>query len=658
MRYLKLIMCMFLLVIFYRDSKEIPFNELEFFSNIILRGNVNKEEKKRILISLTEKINLTDEDLFYFHYIKGYFELNERRYYKAEREFFYAKKYINEISDKKILGKFYSDLSHTAIKKNKELISLDYYNKSKDLLVSCDDCSMLFSEIALNRGIDLLHLSRNQQAINVINDAIYFLENKSVNSPYLWLNLGVAYSNCNQFILGVKYKLKALDSFLKMKKYTDSIKVMIDIAMDYTLLENYEEAINKLNLALDYEREYKLNLNYIDSYYIFANLSSAYARIDNEKKALKFIEKSKGIIINLDESIDKDNIMTYQLIIEAEYLLSMNSNNKAIIKIHEAKKRYEAGLAEQFYHLNILIDILHARAHYQNMDYKKSISLYEGVINSIENLQLPYYKHEAYYNLYNLNKYINNTVEAIFYLNKAYNLKLSNFENNKHEEMQFLTYSFNNKRIKQLFLNSEKQLSIAVYFLCVCFFIFLILLLYLTIYFNKNRKITSLNERLEYLAYNDALTGIANRVSLENRLNVPFLYSRAILMLDIDHFKLYNDNYGHQKGDSILINVAKLLETICGSDAFVARYGGEEFIIIIDDDKCSAEELAKDIKDSIINAGIEHKFSLTSNVITFSIGVAVTERSALIDDLALIRNADMALYDSKSSGRNTITFVN
>jgi len=131
------------------------------------------------------------------------------------------------------------------------------------------------------------------------------------------------------------------------------------------------------------------------------------------------------------------------------------------------------------------------------------------------------------------------------------------------------------------------------------------------------------------------------------------------LMIDIDHFKEYNDNYGHQAGDDCLI---KLVETIsCATeeytseaDSILARYGGEEFVLMVCGlDGESSFALAEKIRRSVEEAKIERKYKKTANHITLSIGVYNGVPKADENSLeSFIGNADKALYNAKNSGRN------
>jgi diguanylate cyclase (GGDEF)-like protein len=164
--------------------------------------------------------------------------------------------------------------------------------------------------------------------------------------------------------------------------------------------------------------------------------------------------------------------------------------------------------------------------------------------------------------------------------------------------------------------------------------------------------------------YECPLTGIHNRRFFDEKAN-EVMKSLAItngrlslLMIDIDHFKNYNDGYGHQMGDECLKTVAQILSKSIGrADDFVARYGGEEFVIVLPStDSEDACLLAEEIIRTIHKANIPHQYSSVANHVTLSIGVAggTVNPSLTTDDF--IKVADDMLYSSKEAGRNRYTF--
>ncbi len=165
---------------------------------------------------------------------------------------------------------------------------------------------------------------------------------------------------------------------------------------------------------------------------------------------------------------------------------------------------------------------------------------------------------------------------------------------------------------------------------------------------------------LKDLARTDGLTGIDNRRSFDEHLDDVWKQARreqqmlAVLLVDIDYFKLYNDCYGHRPGDNVIQAVAeRLARSVNRPLDQVARYGGEEFVIVLYD---PTEEFVHDFADELVAEisalAIEHKASDASDVVTISVGAATAYPHNAERPEQILRAADDALYESKAQGRN------
>ncbi|MBA6349202.1 MULTISPECIES: diguanylate cyclase [unclassified Colwellia] len=169
------------------------------------------------------------------------------------------------------------------------------------------------------------------------------------------------------------------------------------------------------------------------------------------------------------------------------------------------------------------------------------------------------------------------------------------------------------------------------------------------------------NKQLEILSSIDPLTQILNRRGLEEVLASAWQINErqqgelSILMIDIDFFKPYNDNYGHPQGDKCLVQVANTLnETLNRATDSLARYGGEEFIVVLPFTPVEGARFkAKELSLALLSQKIKHEYSSIFPYVTVSIGIATTSAADHVSNASeLIKQADIALYQAKDQGRN------
>ena len=178
----------------------------------------------------------------------------------------------------------------------------------------------------------------------------------------------------------------------------------------------------------------------------------------------------------------------------------------------------------------------------------------------------------------------------------------------------------------------------------------------------EKEELLSLNKELDRQASTDGLTGVANRrylnefVEREWARAVRENTTVAVIMVDIDFFKAYNDTYGHLAGDECLKRVARQLKNNIKRPAdLVARYGGEEFAIVLPNtDVQGAEVIAENCRKSIETLAIVHGASSVSSVVTVSLGVAGSREAQCRAATDLFEGADSALYQAKQLGRNRV----
>ena len=177
-----------------------------------------------------------------------------------------------------------------------------------------------------------------------------------------------------------------------------------------------------------------------------------------------------------------------------------------------------------------------------------------------------------------------------------------------------------------------------------------------------SRRLSDAYETIKKQAVFDALTGVPNRRSFSESILTEFKLSQrhrqplAVIMCDVDNFKVYNDTYGHGSGDLCLKKVAQTVKSSLNRPGdFCARYGGEEFVVLLPNTGLDgAMQVAERIRSSIEEMGIPHEKSLPAKVVTLSVGVAVSKGISLVSQEELVKQADRALYSAKQQGRNQV----
>lgn len=207
-----------------------------------------------------------------------------------------------------------------------------------------------------------------------------------------------------------------------------------------------------------------------------------------------------------------------------------------------------------------------------------------------------------------------------------------------------------------------------VYGLLAASFVLLVLLVESGILY---RKLVQLTETLRRLTAQDALTGIGNRRAFDGSLDLELRRAMrsgqplSVLMIDVDHFKDFNDHFGHVEGDRCLQMVARTLNVAAVRAAdMVARYGGEEFVALLPGtDETAAAQVAERLRSAVAALRIVHRGTLETSQVTISIGVACLRPAWPVENpnhsmssvgIDLVERADRALYAAKEAGRNRV----
>lgn len=439
--------------------------------------------------------------------------------------------------------------------------------------------------------------------------------------------------------------LNALSYYEEAFKYADKeskIIIKLNMTSAYRYMGSFVTATNILDKMLDssllfrnedsYLKEYTL-LNLAETYFAVNDMTdfnstietvstSYYYGPENDLEDLKILLDSYLIIKAISEN-NLDLVPNYISEIE-----ELEIKNKDVIysELEMIKTRSYGMYYESIGEFDLALDYfskLERLADNEGASYVSLFSISERI---------------SIYRKLNDNKQVDSLI------NKYYEKQTSINDINNYE----FKYYIDNKIINNHELPFLKETII------ILIILFLTSILLVLFYLKKAR-----DSKLDSLK--DGLCNIYNRRFLDSYINnlkekdLPI----SFLMIDVDYFKLYNDNYGHQAGDFILKSIASVLEKNSRKEDIVARYGGEEFCVLLKGaSKYSSINYAKRIKENLDNLNIKHKYSKTSDHVTFSIGIYTTYTTYTKNDLKnAIKFSDKALYISKTRGRNTYTYL-
>ena len=464
-----------------------------------------------------------------------------------------------------------------------------------------------------------------------------------------------------------KIKLKEIIAILKLmnKKYSDSTKLFFEIIYEVDeiknstllneknkikiksyeqlgninfILENYQDAIKLYNLSLSIPLENKTEEAEL-KFNMYINKVTSYIELDRYDKARDILKESKKITSLLPKEIIKEfNIFFYNNLARIEIYEGNYDEAQEILE--HLKNFLEKDNDNKNPNINLYIDFTYVEYYIEKKQYLEALNILDYIIKNMENDDLGFEKMVYYFKMIiyqetnhfkeyldNSDKYMKAVEEIDLMLRKDY------------------LESIKNGYIKEQLEKKEVKMIIQIKILIIA----VLLILFWGIY--QVLKIVNLKKSNFY----DHLTGSYNRKYLEGIFKKIEKNKKtceiALLMIDIDYFKNYNDTYGHMKGDLVIKKVAKVLKDSIDKKDISIRYGGEEFLIISESIK-KLELICETINFNLKKENILHETSKVSNIVTVTIGGTIGVVTNKEDCLNLIRKADENLYKAKNSGRN------
>ena len=633
-----------------------------------------------------------------------------------------CQKIIKKSKINRYVFKAYKMLGNIAIDSQDYLTSYDYYQKAVNTYIKKDKCLIynnigtLFFELenyekalfyykkALeidsekdyilvysNIGEVYICLKNYDKAKNNLEKASMFLKKYSSSYAKGFVNLqwGLYYFETQNFNKALQYNEKSIEAFNDSNLMFRKIEALIQKSDIYIELNDIIQAIEILqgakNLSLKYE-DYKFRKE------IFSKLAKSFDKISNIDKSLyyykkfhNFHNKEKSILKNkkynmLNTKMEIQEISKKNELVKTENkkLKKANSNlelisniGKNIISTLDTKvltKRLANSLMEilpvdyfgaGLYESDSTDNYFYRVSKGEVVNYKKKLKEVP-LIKKVYETESPIMcnDYHKYYKEYKSNIEITKmTPKSIIYIPIHFQNEMLGF----FTVQSLHKYAFNKSDLNLLnklapfvgiALNNclkSKKLKQKI---------------------DENirikDKLKQKNKKLKYLSDYDQLTNIPNRrylISyLKKQLNLSIRNknSLAVLFIDIDNFKLFNDKYGHIKGDNCIIKVSKTIDnSLKRQSDFIARYGGDELVVVLPNvDKKGVKEVIKRIQKNIKSSEIQNKFTVKNEKISISIGGFLkTRKFNKLDYKYALDKADKALYLSKDKGKDTYTIL-
>lgn len=617
-----------------------------------------KKELKEILES-----SLNDDKIIKANVILANIYMEEKNNEEAEKCLNKAVKYISNYNDTKVKGLIYFTYSRLYLFNNEYKKSEVMFEKMKEIYKDKED--ELIIAFSANIAIDLLEEPNGKnKAIKVYEEALDIAKRINYNEiENLYFRIGVVYWYADMYIESMEAKLEAINIAESKGLTTLVAKIYIDIGVDYLYQEEYAEAISYLSKGLSYinvtNDEEARNENYA-----LINLCEAYTRMGSFEEAKKYFNILENSINNREESANKEDYLTFMYLDRADLESEMGNPKKALELLDLANSRYESRLQFTFLDFDVELAEEYGDAYYKLGDYEKSLEYHKQLEKLVKEREITYLEENTYIKIHDAYKAIGNDLEALKYLGKSYNIMKENSSKKNIQYAQYLINKFeSDKNEEEIYELNKFKHNVSIVILALTLILTVILVCTYAIY-KKNIEINRLNKLFKELSVTDFITKIQNRRFLDAYLEENWSIYKArnmmisFMMIDVDYFKKYNDNYGHQKGDEALINVAEAIKKSSRNSDIIARYGGEEFILILlDTDKNVSINIANRIMANLHDLNIEHEYSEVSDRLTTSIGICtgkIVENEEYPD---YIKIADEALYMSKDNGRNRYTIL-
>ncbi|MPQ42613.1 tetratricopeptide repeat-containing diguanylate cyclase [Clostridium tarantellae] len=633
----------------YIYTKKTPTYINEFANIIENNQQYNITEKELILYkkNIEKELKNINSNLSYkkAYCDLGYIECINGNYEESNECFSKALNY-NSLNESKLQLMIYGALSKNYMVLKDYINSEKYFKKAENLAICKKEFNIL-ANIYRSRASSLLNCKNGlNEAINITEKAID-LHQDDKNKIESYLLLSKLYMLSNMFELSLDYNMKAL-KFATDNKFTElKIESTISLGTNYYVQEKYNKAICAYTEILESDRPINLNNKLLALGYII----DCYDQIkdyDNAKKYINvYLEKIKDLPV-----IKKNKELNWIYLLASQVELNEEHLEKAKYYLDESKNLYNENIGIMYSNMDLWLSKiqLDIDSYDSKFAYKDILKKYEDLLEKVKarGLQTDL-KNSIINSIIKVSKKFNDYETALKYTDEKMMKIKEQAQVNLNTSIDYVANKFKTEVME----NEIKHMKIKSF---IYLLISLVLITLLILIYSQNKKITCLNNELKKLSLTDPLTGAYNKRFFYSELNKLTNKKAHItfIMIDIDYFKNYNDNYGHMYGDEVLKQLVNLLKNVFFND-LVIRYGGEEFCIISEDTKENNVQKLELLMKELHDLNIIHSYSPVNDRITISVGVDSCTLTEIKDVKKLINSADKKLYISKNTGRNKFT---
>lgn len=446
--------------------------------------------------------------------------------------------------------------------------------------------------------------------------------------------ISIAYFYNSLFESALTYGLRALDLNASLENGSLHCSILNNLGEIYRETGNNHRAIEYYNQALTISKKLA-NLSYTAA--IYSNLGEAYASFNDFEKAQSYFHSSYDILAQENDQVnlgDLENRLSKLYDRINQYELAIDYAKSAFTRLYE--------IANQYYLIDVLINLYELKTKTSDpraIDHLLHAADMAELISSSKKQLIIYQKLSAHYESLEQYSYALEFMKKHCAINEelmisAMSTKLEILSLELHFIKEKAEFDALRKRLEHEVVSKQAELE----------------------------QIKTTNHMLEKKAYEDELTGIWNRRSINSYLKDIFDQKNlqgtiALFMMDIDHFKRYNDFWGHAKGDECIKRISQIISMIqsTNNDIF-GRYGGEEFVYVARNvDANQAIDLGNQMKDAVENIKLTYEYEGINYPVTLSIGIAIGTVEDAKHYAHLLEMADEQLYLAKELGRNRIS---